>query len=72
MKLILLISFAIFSKILKTFRNITIHGNITLNYYYLDAYIGTPPQIQSLIIDTGSHMTIIPCEGCSICRDHQN
>lgn len=59
--------------ILKTisFRNITLTGNITLNYYYLDLYVGTPPQKRSLIIDTGSHSTIFPCE-CPSCNHHIN
>jgi len=33
--------------------------------------VGTPPQKKSLIIDTGSHLTIFPCKGCTKCRkDH--
>ena len=51
-------------------RNMTIFGNSTLGYYYLEAYVGTPPQKKSLIIDTGSHLTIFPCDGCKKCRDH--
>jgi hypothetical protein len=51
-------------------RNLTIHGNATLGYYYLEAYVGTPPQKKSLIIDTGSHLTIFPCSGCTKCRNH--
>lgn len=53
-------------------RNITISGNATLGYYYVDAYIGTPPQKQALILDTGSNLTIFPCKGCTECRDHIN
>ena len=34
------------------------------------AYIGTPPQRQSLIVDTGSHYTAFPCVGCRQCGDH--
>jgi hypothetical protein len=52
------------------YRNITISGNATLGYYYVDAYIGTPPQPQSLILDTGSNLTILPCKGCEKCNDH--
>ena len=51
-------------------RNMTIYGNATLGYYYLEAYVGTPPQKKSLIIDTGSHLTIFPCSGCTKCRNH--
>ena len=53
-------------------RNITLSGNATLGYYYIDAYIGTPPQKQALILDTGSNLTILPCKGCKECRNHIN
>ena len=33
-------------------------------------YVGTPPQRQSVIIDTGSHYTAFPCTGCSQCGQH--
>lgn len=33
-------------------------------------YVGTPPQRQSVIIDTGSHFTAFPCTGCSQCGQH--
>ena len=58
----------------KTFqiRNMTIFGNSTLGYYYLEAFVGIPPQKKSLIMDTGSHMTIFPCSGCYKCRNHIN
>lgn len=50
---------------------IPIFGNATLGYYYVEVYVGTPPQKKSLILDTGSHLTIFPCEGCTKCRkDH--
>ena len=51
-----------------------IHGNSTsLNYYYLAAFFGSPPQKQSLIIDTGSSLTGIPCEKlCKKCGKHLN
>lgn len=51
--------------------NIPLFGNTTLGYFYVEAYIGTPPQKQSLILDTGSHLTILPCDGCTRCKkDH--
>jgi hypothetical protein len=31
------------------------------------AFIGTPPQRTSLIVDTGSHYTSFPCVGCTNC-----
>lgn len=56
----------------KSIRNITLSGNSTIGYYFIDAYIGTPPQKQSLILDTGSNLTILPCKGCKECRSHIN
>jgi len=38
--------------------------------HYVDLYVGTPPQRQTLIIDTGSDITAFPCEECrSNCGD---
>lgn len=53
-------------------RELTIFGNATLGYYYVNIFVGTPPQMKSLILDTGSHQTILPCEGCVQCRNHLN
>lgn len=33
-------------------------------------YVGTPPQRQSVIVDTGSHYTAFPCTGCAQCGAH--
>ena len=33
-------------------------------------WVGTPPQRQSVIIDTGSYHTAFPCEPCSNCGDY--
>ncbi len=33
-------------------------------------YVGTPPQRQSVIVDTGSHYTAFPCSGCAQCGQH--
>ena len=51
-----------------------IFGNSTyLNYYYVDLYIGEPSQKQSVIIDTGSHITAVPClPHCKKCGKHLN
>lgn len=38
--------------------------------HYSFVYVGTPPQRQSVIIDTGSHHTAFPCTGCSQCGTH--
>lgn len=51
-------------------RKIEVFGNITLGYYYIEAYVGTPPQKTSLIFDTGSRQTIFPCDTCTSCGVH--
>lgn len=38
--------------------------------HYTFIYVGTPPQRQSVIIDTGSHITAFPCTGCQQCGSH--
>jgi hypothetical protein len=38
--------------------------------HFAYAYVGNPPQRQSLIIDTGSHQTAFPCKGCEDCGKH--
>ncbi len=38
--------------------------------HYVFAYIGSPPQRQSLILDTGSSLTALPCTGCNSCGEH--
>ena len=44
-----------------------LYGNASeLQYYYANIYIGTPPQRQSVIIDTGSSFVGVPCsESCA-------
>lgn len=47
----------------------------SLNYYYVNAYFGNPPVLQSLIVDTGSSFTGVPCLSiCSreSCGKHMN
>ncbi len=51
-----------------------IFGNSSiLNYYYINIYLGSPPKKQSVIIDTGSHITTVPClPYCEKCGKHLN
>lgn len=42
---------------------IQIYGSAALGYYYINVYIGSPPQLQTLILDTGSWLTSFPCNG---------
>lgn len=47
-----------------------IYGSAALGYYYLNVYIGSPPQLQTLILDTGSWMTAFPCNGTDFLRNY--
>ncbi|KAF7456131.1 aspartyl protease ASP5 [Cryptosporidium felis] len=40
-------------------------------YYYINTFIGKPPQKQSLIIDTGSSQISFACKPCSSCGMHE-
>jgi hypothetical protein len=40
--------------------------------HYAYAWVGTPPQRQSVILDTGSYKTAFPCEPCSDCSDSEH
>merc|ERR1719157_145790 len=35
--------------------------------HYVDLWVGTPPQRQTVIVDTGSGVTAFPCSACSDC-----
>ncbi len=35
--------------------------------HYVDLWVGTPPQRQTVIVDTGSGITAFPCSGCQDC-----
>eukprot|EP00339_Tiarina_fusa_P009212 CAMPEP_0117043908 /NCGR_PEP_ID=MMETSP0472-20121206/30483_1 /TAXON_ID=693140 ORGANISM="Tiarina fusus, Strain LIS" /NCGR_SAMPLE_ID=MMETSP0472 /ASSEMBLY_ACC=CAM_ASM_000603 /LENGTH=837 /DNA_ID=CAMNT_0004755537 /DNA_START=208 /DNA_END=2721 /DNA_ORIENTATION=+ len=35
--------------------------------HYVDLWCGSPPQRQTVIVDTGSGVTAFPCSGCSQC-----
>lgn len=40
-------------------------------YYTTRIGVGTPPQEFSLIVDTGSTVTYVPCRNCEKCGKHQ-
>mmetsp|Transcript_6118 Transcript_6118/g.7561 ORF Transcript_6118/g.7561 Transcript_6118/m.7561 type:complete len:655 (+) Transcript_6118:166-2130(+) len=35
--------------------------------HYVDLWVGSPPQRQTVIVDTGSGVTAFPCTGCNDC-----
>eukprot|EP00934_Nitzschia_sp_Nitz4_P001056 Nitzschia sp. Nitz4//scaffold15_size197535//194123//196009//NITZ4_001617-RA/size197535-processed-gene-0.317-mRNA-1//-1//CDS//3329537832//1056//frame0 len=35
--------------------------------HYVDLWVGTPPQRQTVIVDTGSGVTAFPCSSCQTC-----
>lgn len=39
-------------------------------YYFVDILVGTPPQRQSVILDSGSSLLAFPCKGCDHCGNH--
>eukprot|EP00915_Cephaloidophora_sp_WS-2016_P004758 GHVH01006352.1.p1 GENE.GHVH01006352.1~~GHVH01006352.1.p1 ORF type:complete len:508 (+),score=48.30 GHVH01006352.1:98-1621(+) len=41
-------------------------------YYYLNLFVGNPPQKQSVILDTGSSILAFPCHDCEKCGRHIN
>ena len=45
-----------------------VYGNASLGYYYVDLFVGHPPQQQSVIIDTGSGQLALPCNKCTNCN----
>jgi hypothetical protein len=60
------------TRMLETFT--PLYGNTSsLNYYYINLYIGKAQKRQSLIIDTGSMVTTVPCKPlCEQCGQHLN
>lgn len=47
-------------------------GTLALGYYYAFLWIGSPPQRASVILDTGSSITAIPCSSCQNCGHHMD
>lgn len=46
-------------------------GGTQLGYYYIEVYVGSNREPQSLIVDTGSKDIIFPCIDCAECGQHQ-
>ncbi|WZZ17001.1 hypothetical protein YC2023_110090 [Brassica napus] len=44
----------------------------TCRYYTTRLWIGTPPQMFALIVDSGSTVTYVPCSDCEQCGKHQD
>jgi hypothetical protein len=38
--------------------------------HYAELYLGIPTQKASVIVDTGSHLTALPCSSCKDCGKH--
>uniref|UniRef100_A0A2N9FF27 Peptidase A1 domain-containing protein n=1 Tax=Fagus sylvatica TaxID=28930 RepID=A0A2N9FF27_FAGSY len=50
-----------------------LHDDLLRNGYYTTRlWIGTPPQMFALIVDTGSTITYVPCSTCEQCGRHQD
>ncbi|KAI4315028.1 hypothetical protein L6164_027878 [Bauhinia variegata] len=50
-----------------------LYDDLLLNGYYTTRlWIGTPPQMFALIVDTGSTVTYVPCSTCEQCGRHQD
>ncbi|CEG49198.1 Aspartyl protease [Plasmopara halstedii] len=43
---------------------------VGLGTHYAEIYLGIPPQRASVILDTGSHYTALPCSSCHECGTH--
>lgn len=43
-----------------------------LAYFFADVFIGSVPQKFTVIADTGSSLTAVPCVDCTDCGDHMN
>ncbi|KAJ1621220.1 aspartic peptidase domain-containing protein [Pavlovales sp. CCMP2436] len=49
----------------------SLQGSLQLGYFSAVIGFGTPAQSFELIVDTGSHMTAVPCAGCTQCGRHR-
>ncbi|CAH8269278.1 unnamed protein product [Arabidopsis lyrata] len=49
-----------------------LYDDLLINGYYTTRlWIGTPPQMFALIVDSGSTVTYVPCSDCEQCGKHQ-
>lgn len=49
------------------FQRIEVFGNLSIGYYYAKFYFGDPLQAQTLLLDTGSYLTVLACSNCRVC-----
>jgi len=57
----------------KIFEDVNVMGSFEdLGYFYTFIHIGTPPQRFTVILDTGSVVTSVPCSGCLNCGTHMD
>ncbi|KAL4504448.1 hypothetical protein ABPG72_009894 [Tetrahymena utriculariae] len=57
----------------KRIHTVQLEGSTGETVYWVNLYIGTPPQKQTAIIDTGSSLLAFPCSQCeSSCGNHLN
>lgn len=61
--LLLILSMIITVRLSKKIFSYELYGNASeLQYVFANIYVGTPPQQQSVIVDTGSSFVGIPCK----------
>ena len=48
----------------------TVPLHATTGTHHVHVYIGSPPQRQTLIVDTGSRLMAFPCQPCRACGKH--
>lgn len=52
--------------------NVSIPLHAEKGSHHAEIYIGSPPQRQTVILDTGSRMIAFPCKSCKRCGKHVN
>jgi len=58
---------------LDSVEHVGVHGGVSpLGYFWAYVEIGTPPQKFSVILDTGSTLTAVPCANCAVCGEHMD